>query len=46
MMESMAKAGVEMAATGIAAMAAFFMSKPDSAMRWATRLERTGGDGG
>jgi|EP00970_Alexandrium_tamarense_P019091 hypothetical protein len=34
-MESMAKAGVAMAA-GIAAMAAFFMSKPDSANLWAT----------
>ena len=36
MMESIAKTGVAMAATGMAAKAAFFMSKPDSAMRWAT----------
>ena len=34
-MESMAKAGVEMAA-GAAAMAAFLKSKPDSTTFWAT----------
>ncbi|EJK64613.1 hypothetical protein THAOC_14637 [Thalassiosira oceanica] len=35
----MAKAGVAIAA-GIAAMAAFFMSKPDSTTLWATKRKR------
>ena len=42
-MESMAKAGVAMAA-GTAAMAAFLRSKPDSANLWAT-VARKGGVG-
>ena len=40
-MESMAKAGVAMAA-GMAAMAAFLRSKPDSVNLWATVGRRTG----
>ncbi len=38
-MESMAKAGVEMAAAGMAAMAAFLKSKPDSTTFWATEVQ-------
>lgn len=38
-MESMAKAGVEMAAAGMAAIAAFLKSKPDSTTFWATEVQ-------